>query len=195
MATGDLVTLDQALPYLQQTADENGVIAFLISAVSTKIQKFVGYNFSQATYTRTFNGQGGQRQILPDRPVLSVSAVTIGPVPIPAALDAILPGFVADDKCLYLRGFWEFYRGFQNVTVTYEAGYASVPMDVQEACLDWMVTAWNIAIGALDPSARAVRAGDTQIDYRAMTTAIKGATVLMPPSIAGTLLPYQRISL
>lgn len=195
METGDLVTLDQALPYLQQTADENGVIAFLISAVSTKIQKFVGYQFLESTYTRTFNGQGGARQSLPDRPVISVTSVSIGTRSIPAATPATstAPGFVADAKCVYLIGHF-FERSFQNVTISYSAGYETVPMDVQEACLEWMVTAWNIAIGALDPSARAVRAGDTQIDYRAMTTQLGGAIMLMPPSIAGTLLPYQRVS-
>lgn len=195
MATGDLVTLTQALPYLSQTADANGTIAFLISAVSTKIQKFVSYQFAEATYTRTFNGQGGRSIPLPDRPVISVSSVSIGLHAIPAATPSTstAPGFVSDDKFVYLIGHC-FERGFQNVTVSYSAGYATVPMDVQEACLEWMVTAWNIAIGALDPSARAVRAGDTQIDYRAMTTAISGATILMPPSIAGTLLPYQRTS-
>lgn len=195
MATGDLVTLQQALQYLNQPADTNGTIAFLISAVSTKIQKFVSYQFAQGTYTRTFNGQGGRSIPLPDRPVISVSSLSIGLHKILPATPATgnAPGFVSDDKFVYLTDDC-FERGFQNVTVSYTAGYATVPMDVQEACLEWMVTAWNIAIGALDPSARSVRAGDTQIDYRAMTTELRSAIVLMPPSVAGTLLPYQRTS-
>ena len=198
---GDLVTLAQALAWLGQTADTNNIIAGLVSSVSTQIQNFVGYQLASANYTRSFNGTGTQRLSLPDRPVTAVASLTIDTISIPAA-SGLTPGYVFDSKFLYLRGYnrWPrgfdivgtFQRGFQNVAVAYTAGYATIPFDIQQACLNWLSSAY--ALLGEDPTVKMLRAGDTQINFDFVATKIEDATILLPPAIASALMPYRRIA-
>lgn len=197
---GDLVTLQQAMPWLGQTVDPNGIIAGLISAVSTQIQNFIGYQVAETTYTRTFNGKGGSKLLLPDRPVITVTALTIDLVSIPLAVPPA-SGFLNDAKFVYLYGgpspshfnCWNsFNRGSQNVTVTYTAGYTTVPYDIQQACLNWLSAAF--ALLGNDPTISALRAGDTQITYGNVLAKLGDVTMLVPPQIAAALLPYRRVA-
>jgi hypothetical protein len=202
---GDLVTLPQAEAWLQQTADPGNLIAGLVSAVSTQIQNFVGYQFASASYTRTFNGNGGQKMLLPDRPVTAVASLTIDGIAVPAGAVGATPGYLFDNKFLYLygggvggsmgrnwRGSYVFTRDVQNVTVTYTAGYATVPYDVQQACLNWLGSAY--ALLGEDPTVKQLRAGDTQIDFSFITTKLGEVTLLIPPAIAAAISPYQRVA-
>jgi hypothetical protein len=200
MATGDLVTLPQALTWLGQTVDPNGIIATLVSAVSTKIQNYVGYQFAQATYTRTMNGLGGDKMLLRDRPVISVSAVTVDGISVPQSAGPLMTGFLFDDRFVYIRGSFygcgwtgsidRFNRGVQNITVTYTAGYPTVPADVQQACLEWLSSGYAMLDN--NPTVRSYRAGDTQVVYQNLVTELNKITILMPPSIASILSIYQR---
>ena len=135
MATGDLVTLAQSLPWLGETVDEGGIIALLISAISTKVQNYVGYQFAAASYTRTFSGFGGTKLMLPDRPVNSVTALTVDGVSIPQSTGPLYPGFTWDQKLVYVRGDYRLTRGVQNIEIAYTAGYDITPTDVQQATL------------------------------------------------------------
>lgn len=200
MATGDLVTLAQAEAWLSVTSDPLGIIGALISSCSTQIQNFVSYQFAQATYTRTFNGLGGRTILLPDRPVIAVTAVTVDGISIPQAVVATTPGFLNDAKFCYITngGRWsngqfsadQFMRGVQNVTITYSAGYATIPADIQQACLFWI--AQNYSMIGENPSVKRLRAGDTEIDFQ-LTTVVGKSTILVPPIIASILQPYQRV--
>lgn len=198
MAAGDLTSLANALLWLGLPADD-GTVARLISATSAQIQTFIGYQIASASYARTFNGNGGTQILLPDRPITAVASVTVDGIPI---LPASPPndGFVFDSKFVYLsqygswRGHWiqRFTRGAQNVAISYTAGYAATPLDVEQACLDWIKSTHD----RLDFSSavKMLRAGDTQIDFGQAITQLIGQTLLMPPAIASALLPYRRIA-
>lgn len=189
---GDLTTLENALLALGQTSDENGVIAGLITAVSTQIQKFLSYQVASQPYTRTFNGRGGRALMLPDRPVTAVASVTIDDLAVPPSTSVHSPGFVFDDKSIYLRGCYEFCRGAQNVAVNYTAGYAEVPADIERACLSWLQIFWD----NLDtiPGVQEIAAGDSSITYGEAIAQIGNSTILMPPIIASALQPYQKVA-
>lgn len=192
MATGDLIQLQQALNFLGLSEDTNDVVAATISAASASIQQWVGYTFGSASYTRTFNGPGGDRLLLPDRPVTAVSSVTIDGLSIPAcALPS--PGFLADNKFVYLNGCYRFCRGVQNVTVAYTAG-EDAPPDIQQACLNWVAMLYATVGQDFVPGANKLRAGDTEIDFAALTTKLKDTTLFLPPTIASALIPYRRVA-
>lgn len=193
MATGDLIQLSQALSFLGLSTDTNSIVASSISAASTSIQTWIGYQIAEATYTKTFNGPGGDRLLLPDRPVISVSAVTIDTISIPACAMPS-PGFLADSKFVYVNGCYRFCRGVQNVTVSYSAGYAIVPADIQQACLNWVAMLYATVGQDFIPGANKLRAGDTEIDFAALTTKLKDSTLLLPPTIATALMPYRRVA-
>lgn len=200
MAAGDLVTLAQALPWLELTSDPFGIVAALVSSCSTQIQNFIGYQLEQATYTRTFNGLGGHTLLLPDRPVVSVASVTVNGINIPQAVVSTSPGFLNDAKFCFITqgGAWtngqfsanQFMRGVQNVTITYTAGYVTIPTDIQQACLFWIASAYGL-IG-LNPAVKKYRAGDTEMDFQ-WATVVGKTTLLIPPIIAAILQPYKRV--
>jgi hypothetical protein len=196
MATGDLVSLAQALSWLNLTVDKSGIVAALVSGVSTQIQNYIGYQIASGTYTRTLNGNSAMMLLLPDRPVTAVSSLTIDTIPV---LQATPPGsgFVFDSKFIYLVGdSWSginyFNRGFQNIVVTYTAGYLTVPPDLQQACLYGLGAAWNL-VGS-DPTTGSYRAGDTQADSKNVLTVLGKATQLVPPAVLSLISPYRRVA-
>jgi len=200
MAAGDLVTLPQAEAWLGVTSDPLNIIASLISACSTQIQNWIGYQIATAAYIRIFNGIGGRTILLPDRPVNTVTSVTVDGISIPQAIVPTTPGFLNDNKFCYMTrgGRWsngqfscdQFTRGVQNVVISYTAGYSTVPTDIQQACLFWI--AQNYSLIGENPSVKRYRAGDTEIDMQ-LTTIIGKTTLLVPPIIAAILNPYKRV--
>jgi hypothetical protein len=202
MAAGDLVTSAVALSWLGLPVDD-GTVAALVTAASTAVQNFIGYQLASATYTRTFNGANSDRILLPDRPVTAVTAVTIDTIAVPQAV-LPTPGFLWDSKFVYLAGYSDSYRGYgyvsrfnrgiQNIVVTYTAGYASIPGDIVQACLMWLTSLHaQFALGA-DASVKLLRAGDSQIEFGSATAALQRTTILLPPSLAALLMPYRRVA-
>ena len=192
MAAGDLTILANALTWIGASDDDDDVISRLITVVSTAVQKFLGYNVLSANYARSFNGVGGRRLMLPDRPVTAVASVAIDGLGMQLSTTPFMPGFVFDDRGIYLRGGYEFCRGAQNVQVAYTAGLASVPTDIEQACLDWV----KIIHENLDtlPGITKLQAGDSSITYGETFAKIGTQTILMPPIVAATLQPYRRVA-
>jgi hypothetical protein len=191
MAAGDLTTVTNAMQWIGLTTDD-GTIARLITALSTQIQKFLGYQVASANYTRAFNGVGGRRMMLPDRPVTAISSLVIDSNIVPVSPDSFTPGFVFDDKIVYLRGWYEFRRGAQNVKIGYTAGFAATPPDIEQACLDWI----KIVHENLDtiPGLKMLKAGDSQIEYGSAIAQLGNVTIPLPASIAADLILYKRVS-
>ena len=202
---GDLITQAQAFAWLSQTTDPQGVIATAISSISTQIQNFIGYQIAENTYTRTMNGLGGEKMLLRDRPVLSVSSLTIDSISIPQGVVGSTSGYLFDDRFIYLYGgisgvgrsgfvgnIHRFTRGVQNVTVSYTAGYATVPYDLQQATLYLLGAVWEMV--GQDPTVGSRRAGDTQIDFKNSVARLGNEVALLPPSALAYILPYRRVA-
>lgn len=189
---GDLTDVSNALAWVGETSDDDDIVARLVTAVSTAIQKFLGYQVASAAYDRKFNGRGGRILMLPDRPLTAVSGLTIDGITVPLSTSAFMPGYVFDDKSIYLRGWYEFCRGAQNVEAQYTAGYAEVPGDIEQACLDWV----KINYDNLDtlPGITKLKAGDSEIDYGEAFAKIGSTTIPIPAVVATVLLPYRRVT-
>ncbi len=117
----------------------DAVLTALIANASTLIESYCNRVFLTATYTETRNGGGGPKLLLLNAPITAVSSVTVEGYAVPAAPDAISPGYLFDQQVLYIRpggNPCEFNRGIQNVTVSYTAGFATVPPDVNQACVE-----------------------------------------------------------
>lgn len=192
MAAGDLTTLTDGLLWLGKDSDDEDIVARLITALSSSIQKWIGYQIASASYDRFFNGRGGRALMLPDRPVTAVSSLTIDGIAVPSSTSVHMPGFVFDSTTIYLRGWYEFRRGAQNVEAQYTAGYESVPGDIAQACLDWL----KLTYDSLDtlPGVTEVDAGDTKIKYGDVITKLGSQVVLLPPIISQKLIGYRRVA-
>lgn len=184
-APNDLTTLENALTWLGVASDDNGIVARLITSVSTSIQKWLGYSVALSTYTRTFNGSGGKVIMLPDRPVISVSSVIVDTLPIPAQIFPAY-GYSFSSNSLYLSGCYGFCRGFQNISVVYTAGYVSTPCDLEQACLDWVKIC--LSRQSIDANITQLRSGDSQITQEVSVSGVP------PSAISLVLQPYRRMS-
>jgi len=138
MAAGDLTTLANVkawfAPPLTTTTDD-ALLTRLISAASDFILSWLDRDLALQSYTEPRDGSGGNRLSFANTPVTSVQSLSIDGLAIPAAPDAISPGFVYSATQLYLRGY-RFCRGVQNVAIAYTAGYAATPLEVEQACIE-----------------------------------------------------------
>lgn len=192
----NLTTLDRALQWLGLPSDPQDLVARLVTATSTQVQKEIGYQVLQASYTRIFNGEGFHKLFVPDLPLVSVQSLTINGETIPAGSwsgSTQQAGFYNDADCIALIGYG-FCRGFQNITATYTAGRATVPGDLEQATLDWMKASWaNQAQIGVGVNVTKIKAGTSEIDYAGEGNAANVKLVPMPTTVFAVLRNYRRV--
>lgn len=134
MAAGDLTTLAsvEALLSLPSGNSDEAVLSQLISAASAFAVTYCGTPFLSQGYTETRDGKGTRVMPLRNAPITAVSSLTIGTESVPPGAPEQTPGYFFDEFRLMLYGY-RFWRGLQNVTVAYTAGYAAIPLDLEQA--------------------------------------------------------------
>jgi hypothetical protein len=114
----------------------------LITSVSDWIKSYCNRDFTQTTYTEYRNGWANQTKMaLKNYPVSSVTSLYINGTLVPQSTAANVAGWVENGGFLYLRGGLTFTTGYANVVITYVAGYATIPYDLEQACIE--ITSWR----------------------------------------------------
>jgi hypothetical protein len=72
--------------------------------------------------------------LLKNYPVIEVASVFVGGVEVPPAPSPIDAGWLLEESALYLTGY-AFTRGCRNVVVSYQAGFETIPFDVEQAAI------------------------------------------------------------
>lgn len=133
MATGDLTTASDVRAFVGVKSDQDDeLIGALVSAASEAVKSWLSRDILSQPYTRIFHGHGGYDLVMPEYPVTAVSSVAIDGISVPAAAAYGQPGYRFDENQVWLTGY-RFTKGFGNVSVTWQAGYPSVPRDIAEA--------------------------------------------------------------
>jgi hypothetical protein len=117
----------------------------LITACSTYIQgsDLMSRLVKSQSYGEVRNGNGGTRLMLKNFPVTAVASLAVNGLPVtvrPALSAGGGPGYLFDEISVMVSG-WCFPFGYGNVEVSYTAGYATVPADIEQACID-MIGDW-----------------------------------------------------
>lgn len=188
MAAVDLTTLVVARAWLGITDNSQDVLLTrLITSTSRSILNSLnrGDLHSQA-YTETYDGSGTNRLTLINFPVTAVSAVTIDGISIPAALNTYDYGFGFDAYSVHLTNNLIFTRGKQNVSVTYTAGYASIPEDIEQATL--LALQNMVQVQKMDTTIGSESTGGYSVSYR------QGAAGALPPEVQQLLKTYRRVT-
>jgi Phage gp6-like head-tail connector protein len=145
MAYGDLTTLADVKAWLQtgQSAfppTDDALLTRLITAASDYIQTWLNRPIALADYLEVRDGSGGQRLQFACFPVSAVLSLTVDGLSIPPAppvspSTGLTAGYIFSPTQLALRGYY-FTRRVQNVVVSYTAGYASIPPEIAQACIE-----------------------------------------------------------
>ena len=150
----------------------DAIVGALIPTVQDKVERYLGTAIDSATFTdEAYDGDGSQELWLKNYPVTAVSAVKIvsddGTTTTLASADyrwssqgkivrlpyygGMLPTRDSWGDPIGLGGGSVFPNGFQNVKVTYTAGYGTVPDDLQYAAfvmIDAMLAGQGVDIFA-----------------------------------------------
>lgn len=129
-----LANVEQALGLSSGNSDE-ALLARLISAASAFIETWCGRQFASQSYTEIRDGGGGRRLAFRQTPVTAISSLVSAGQAIPAGDSYQTPGYYFTPVMLMLNGY-EFRRGLGNIQLVYTAGYASIPLDVEQACIE-----------------------------------------------------------
>lgn len=140
--------LDRAVPPPENPFLHDAELTRLIAAVSKKVRTDAGraLDVPAAARTEHHDGDGGTVLILDEYPVASVASVVVdGGTPIPVRPTPTDAGYVLADPAIgkiVLVGY-AFTRGVQNVAVTYSAGWATVPEDLEQAVIELVALAFT----------------------------------------------------
>ena len=112
----------------------------LIAAVSAAISQYCNRNFGINAYTENYSGSGNDTLWLKQRPIVSVTSVTMNGYTIPARPSVNAYGWVNDLNKIFLAGgiFWEYPL---NITVVYSAGItvsSTATPDLWMAAAEWV---------------------------------------------------------
>jgi phage gp36-like protein len=129
----DLTTLAILKTYINNGSSNDTLLQQLLTSASVAIESYCNRDFVSKAYTKTFDGSGGNALVLPDYPITAVASVTVNGQTIPAAASVTGTGYSFSENTIVLNGYI-FTRGWANITVTYTAGYTTIPDDLVQAC-------------------------------------------------------------
>lgn len=179
---GDLTTLANVKTRLGLTeTTTDPLLSSLITEVSTLAQTFIGHSLTFGNYSETFDGAGQRAFTLSTTPVTSVTSVTIGAQVITQVTDLVSSGFIATPQSVLFRGVW-VQPGIQNVRINYQAGYTTIPADLEMSVIDLicLIFAEHNRMGQ-----KSINMGSQSISYLTMNDGI-------PPRIKAVWSAYQR---
>ena len=190
----DLVTLAQAYAWLGITpGSDDANLQLAISAYSQLIADFCSRTLVSASFSEVYDGRDKPRLVLRNYPIISVSSLSIYGIPQSLATSPYGPGYTYSGRCVDLQGGDVFTRGLGNIAITYQAGFTTIPADIQMACLDWMKASYLSRTN--NPALASHRAGDTEEKFEpgGAVTKLASSVVPMPPTVFATLSQYQNV--
>lgn len=152
MATGDLTTVANAKAWLNvQTTTDDLLLARLVSAASQFVQSWLNRTIAVTDYVDSYTGTGSETLALANYPCTAISSLVIAGRTVLASPDGLQTGFIFDERFIYLIGNALGMAGFPGgapnrfpswppkcVQVSYTAGYADTPLDIEQAVLELM---------------------------------------------------------
>ena len=137
-----LATIDQLKEYLGDASDkDDALLTRIVSAATDAIENYCGRTFAATVYTsELYDGTGTQSLQLRHFPIISVTTLLEAGNPLTTGLDP--NASPSPDALIYAEEgqlvrpwfYWLPYRRWYSVT--YQAGYATVPAGIVQACLD-----------------------------------------------------------
>lgn len=104
--------------------DDNDILDRLCLSATAYVRGWINRDIILTSYSDTLNGNGHQRIILPNFPIVSVQALTIEDTIVPAKNGSGSIGYTFGPYLIYLTGY-RFAKGNANISIQYTAGYTT----------------------------------------------------------------------
>ncbi|MDC7234571.1 MAG: hypothetical protein PQJ58_15175 [Spirochaetales bacterium] len=145
MAGTDLITWEQVKSILSMQDEDQTTTQFIISSVSEQARGIMGRNIVLDSLEEVRHGTGLSTLLLEEYPVKTVSALYIDTGYQYGAESLIdQTDYFVNKKIGQIELFWRTFpkRNFgRSVKIVYEAGFDTVPADIQQAALESV--RWN----------------------------------------------------
>ena len=186
----DLTTLNEIKDYLDITRSDDTwdtVLGALQDVAEKRIQQYCREEFTAQAYTEYHDGRGLSKIVLLHRPVNSITSIHDD-------LDREYGDnelVDSDDYTFYpntgivVKDGGTFQDGTRNVKVIYNAGYTTIPADVEGAVWQLVAYYWNEMRAGADGIDNE-RIGDYTAKYEKMT---------MPQNVRALLMRYRSVQL
>lgn len=144
-ALTSLSAVREALQLEPEVIKDDDLLTNLVNRISARIENYCRRQFRVRAYTEYHDGDGSAEVFLNQYPIQSVSGLWDDPN---RDFETVID---ADNFLIYssegsLRLCDEesaFNLGRQNIKVTYSGGFITVPEDLEEACIDWVLTLYR----------------------------------------------------
>lgn len=138
-----LASLDDFKTYLGISwTDQDDLLTLLLVSASSTIEWYIWRNVEADDYTELIDWVAQPSYVLKQYPVNSVTSLEVNEwdldTAVRTALDADQYDVDTDDWVIRFTSYMQ--RWFSNYKVVYNAGYATVPQDLQLACMQ--IAAW-----------------------------------------------------
>jgi hypothetical protein len=136
--TGDLTTLANVKQWLNipdSNTNDDALLTRMVSALSGFVQKYINRTIASASYTDVIDGIGQSRGQFANYPVTAVASISVQDQTIQPANSTTSYGYVWSSTQWALQSVC-VPRGFGNVVVNYTAGFATTPLDLEQAVIE-----------------------------------------------------------
>lgn len=135
MGYAKLTTVENVKQYLGiGNPNDDTLLDQLVDAASKFIQTWLNRDFGVQSYIDKLDGTNGDSLMTKNYPIVSITQVKVDETIIPLATSSLDAGYTFNDTRVSLQGY-AFYRGKNNVKISYTAGMA-VPADVEQAATE-----------------------------------------------------------
>jgi hypothetical protein len=118
------------------------ILGRLISQTSQYIKGKVQRELTLNTYSEYYSTESGQNRVcLNEYPVITVYSVTLDGIAIPESTSLSSAGWTLQFPNLLVFRNMAVASGVNNIYASYSAGFASPPVDIEQACIE--LTAWR----------------------------------------------------
>lgn len=117
------------------SSTDDQLIQRLVGGISQTIQSWLNRQLKSQSYTETRDGNGNNSMMFADYPVTEVTSVKVNGKPILPCPDFSSPGYRFNGTSITLIGYI-FNQGVQNIELSYKAGFATVPLDIEQAVIE-----------------------------------------------------------
>lgn len=133
----ELTTLARVKAWLNVTINDNDeTLQALIVSCSQFIETYTKRKFELQPHVENRDGTGGSWMVFSNIPIVSIESVVING-------NTVLPSnYTFNSYAVYLSQ-GTFTRGRNNVIFNYTAGYAVIPSDLEQACIDVVSLRWR----------------------------------------------------